>query len=111
MHSALDCRFGTGYNHLSAEKLAKFRKMFEFLQLIIIDEMSMVSSDSLYDVDHRLKDIMISQETFAGCAFVLVGDLLQLPPIQGSPIFASPKCLKNKTIASVFETLLLKKIQ
>ena len=104
MHSALDCRFGTGYNPLSPEKLAKFRKMFEFLRLIIVDEMSMVSSDSLYDVDHRLKDIMISQETFAGCAFVLVGDLLQLPPIQGSPIFATPKCVKNKTLASVFET-------
>ena len=104
MHSALDCRFGTGYNHLSTEKLAKFQKMFECLKLIVIDEMSMVSSDSLYDVDHRLKDIMISQETFAGCAFVLVGDLLQLPPIQGSPIFAPPKCPKNKAMASVFET-------
>ena len=59
MHSALDCRFGTSYNHLTPEKLGTFRKIFEDLQLIIVDEMSMISADSLYDIDHRLRDIFI----------------------------------------------------
>ena len=107
MHSALDCRFGTEYNHLTPEKLAKFRKMCEGLQLVIVDEMSMVSSNSLYDIDHRLKDILIYQETFAGRAFMLVGDLMQLPPCQGTPIFTTPKSKKsnkNETQASVVET-------
>ena len=81
MHSALDCRFGTNYNHLTPEKLGMFRKLFIDLQLIVVDEMSMISSDSLYDIDHRLRDIFIYKETFAGRAMMLNGDLLQLPPI------------------------------
>lgn len=104
MHSALDCRFGTSYNHLTPEKLGTFRKMFEHLQLIIVDEMSMISADSLYDIDHRLRDIFIYKETFAGLAMMLNGDLLQLPPIQGSPIFGIPKSVKNKAMASTVQT-------
>ena len=55
--------------------------------LIVVDEMSMISSDSLYDIDHRLQDIFIYKEMFAGRAIMLNGDIMQLPPVKGHPIF------------------------
>ena len=64
----------------------------------------MISSDSLYDIDHRLRDIFIYKETFAGRAMMLNGDLLQLPPIQGGSIFEKPKSAKNKAMASTIQT-------
>ena len=103
MHSALDCRFGTNYNHLTPEKIGTFRRLFEHLQLVIVDEMSMISSDSLYDIDHRLRDILMFKEAFAGRAMMLNGDLLQLPPIQGASIFEMPRSSQNKAIASSIE--------
>ena len=57
IHSAFDFYFGNEYKPLSDQKLAFFRNQFKELKLIIIDEMSMVSSDLLYKIHHRLTDI------------------------------------------------------
>ena len=60
------------------------------LKLIIIDEMSMISSDMLYNIHHRLCDILGSKNIFAGRGMVLVGDLFQLKPVHGRFIFEQP---------------------
>ena len=58
----------------------------------------MVSADALYDIHRRLCEIFVSDDVFGGCAVLLVGDLLQLPPVKGRPIFARPKYNKNASL-------------
>lgn len=55
--------------------------IFNKISLIIIDEVSMVRCDLLDAIDHVLKKITRRNELFGGIKVLLVGDLLQLPPI------------------------------
>ena len=58
--------------------------------MIIIDEISMVSNMKLLFVHQRLKDIFGTPQysLFAGKVIITVGDLFQLPPCKGKPVFA-----------------------
>ena len=67
------------------------------LRLIIIDEMSLVSADVLYKIDAKLREIFNLRKDipFAGIGVMLVGDLLQIPPVKGAYIFSRPKNERN----------------
>ena len=66
--------------------------------MIIIDEMSLVSADMLYKTDAKLKEIFHRRKEipFAGIGIMLVGDLLQIPPVKAGYIFGPPKNDKSK---------------
>ena len=67
------------------------------LKMIIIDEVSMVSSLNLAYIHLRLEELF-GGDTWFGCKNVLfVGDILQLPPVNGSPIFEK---VAKKTLAN-----------
>ena len=74
------------------------RKTLEDLEVIIIDEMSMVSADKFYEVHRRLQEIFISNDLFGGKAIMLVGDLLQLPPVKGTAIYSEPYNSKSSLL-------------
>lgn len=57
------------------------REWYSYVDLIIIDEVSMVSSSLLDCIDYRLKQICNTNEPFGGKKLLLVGDPFQLPPI------------------------------
>ena len=57
------------------------------VKLFIIDEISMVSSINLAFVHMRLEELFGSNEWFGSKNMLFVGDLLQLPPVHGSPVF------------------------
>ena len=67
------------------------------LDLLVIDEMSMVSSDLFYKVDAKLKEVFhLKREIpFTGIGILLVGDLLQIPPVKAGYIFSRPKNEKS----------------
>ena len=50
-------------------------------KVLVIDEISMLSSDTLYMVDAVCREVKQSSEAFGGLQVVLVGDFFQLPPI------------------------------
>ena len=62
-----------------------FRKdkveMFQKLDTLIIDEISMVRPDVIDFIDRRLKLYRMSNEPFGGVQIVMFGDLYQLPPV------------------------------
>ena len=62
---------------------AASRNWLSEVKLLIIDELSMVSSDLWTDIDSRLGEIslMIPEKAFAGLSVMAVTDLLQLPPV------------------------------
>jgi len=82
-------------------------KLIQALDLVIIDEISMVRADVLDGVDAFLRVNRKSQLPFGGVQMLLVGDLFQLPPVvtdrdaaeiharYPSPQFFSAHCLKG----------------
>ncbi len=78
---------------MSDQKLAEFRKNFSELRLLIIDEMSLLGADMLYNIHVRLCEIKQTKKTvpFGGIGVILVGDLMQLPPVNERYIFKIPR--------------------
>ena len=67
--------------------------MLSDLKLIIIDEFSMLSADMLYIIHLRLCEVFQcdpKRDWFANKSIILVGDLLQLPPVKACYVFAEP---------------------
>jgi len=63
------------------------------VRLIIIDESSMVSSNQLYQIDFRLRQIFGTDVDFGNIPIMVVGDFRQLPPVGGPYIFKPPSHL------------------
>ncbi len=57
------------------------RKVLEKLDLLLIDEISMVRADLLDSIDHVLRQVRRSDAPFGDVQVVCFGDFLQLPPI------------------------------
>ena len=91
LHKALRLPFGNKYKSLSDKEREVKRSDMRYLSLIIIDEMSMVKADQLYQIDQRLQDIKQSRQPFGGVSIVLSGDLLQLPPVRAAQVFEAPR--------------------
>jgi ATP-dependent DNA helicase PIF1 len=101
--------FGFPPRILTAKDISKRRnfKLFKKLELIIIDEISMVRADMLDNIDYFLRLNRESAEPFGGVQMVFFGDLFQLPPvlkreekahfdfIYDSPYFFSAKVLEK----------------
>ena len=78
-------KFGFGkekdsYLPLSEEKLCRFRDNLSDLKLIIIDEISLVNPDLLFQMHLRLCELWPEKkrQPFAGISVIAVGDLLQV---------------------------------
>ena len=91
IHSAFDFKFGDEYRPLSDKSLDLVRTNLADLKLIIIDEMSMISSDMLYNIHRRMCELFQVKSVFANKGILLIGDLLQLRPPQGRFIFEQPR--------------------
>ena len=78
-----------GYKPLTADKLNTLRSRLISLNLLIIDEVSMVGSNTLLKIHKRLQETKgaFADQTFGGVRLLAVGDLYQLPPVCQPPIF------------------------
>ncbi len=95
----------------------KYRKdkldLFREIELIIIDEVSMLRADLLDMMDHSLRRVRRNQLPFGGAQLLLIGDLYQLPPVvredserilskfYPTPFFFSAKALQGLPLISV----------
>lgn len=67
-----------------AEKVdEKTKKRLASLEVLLIDEISMVRADKLDMVDARLRAAKESVRPFGGVKMIIVGDFCQLPPVLG----------------------------
>jgi DNA-binding NarL/FixJ family response regulator/GTPase SAR1 family protein len=58
------------------------KKVLRSIELLIIDEVSMLRADILDAIDYRMKSIKRNfEEPFGGIQVLMIGDLFQLPPI------------------------------
>ena len=90
VHSGLGIFTDGKLQKLSDKHKASLRNKLSDVRLIIIDEISMVSSDLFCKIHARLIEIFgcKSDEHFAGIPILVCGDLYQLPPVKGRPIFS-----------------------
>lgn len=67
---------------LTDQKVTKIKiKQFQAMELLVIDEISMVRADMLDAIDEILRKYRRSMEPFGGVQLLLIGDLQQLPPV------------------------------
>lgn len=78
--------FGFPGRPLSPKDIKKVRnkKVYQNLETIIIDEISMVRADLLDNIDRFLRINRNNPEPFGGVQMVFFGDLFQLPPVVAS---------------------------
>ena len=69
--------FGQLKGHLSKPKIDLIRA----IDVLIIDEISMVRPDTIDYIDRKLRFYRNSDEPFGGVQVVMFGDLYQLPPV------------------------------
>lgn len=61
------------------------KKLFKSIDLIIIDEVSMVRADMMDNIDYFLRVNREDPSPFGGVQMVFFGDLFQLPPVVSTP--------------------------
>ena len=97
LHSTFGFSFGNEHYSLSDKKRDEKRNNLKNLKFVIIDEISMVKADLLYQLDMRLREITQRPEKiFGGLAVYAFGDMLQLRPCQARYIFEEPVCQDYK---------------
>lgn len=104
-------------NELELKRKVKLRKekrkLFQSIQTIIIDEISMVRADLLDAIDVVLRFVRSNQLPFGGVQMVFIGDMFQLPPVlqdnewnflkeyYSSPYFFSAQVLQTIDFACI----------
>jgi ATP-dependent DNA helicase PIF1 len=94
-------------------------KLYKSLEIIVIDEVSMLRADILDHINYLLQTYRKSKDPFGGVKMIFVGDLYQLPPVVSAneqnyffqnyetPYFFSAKCMLQLLAFQIIE---LKKI-
>lgn len=70
------------YEPLQEQRLNAIRVKLQDLQILVIDEVSMVYKRLLYHVHERLVQIKKCRLPFGGVSVIAVGDFFQLPPVK-----------------------------
>uniref|UniRef100_A0A3B3YQH8 ATP-dependent DNA helicase n=1 Tax=Poecilia mexicana TaxID=48701 RepID=A0A3B3YQH8_9TELE len=76
------------YTPLGEDKINSLRVKYSDLQLLIIDEISMVDHNLLSYVNGRLRQIKQTTNVYGGISVITVGDMNQLSPVKGKPIYS-----------------------
>jgi ATP-dependent exoDNAse (exonuclease V) alpha subunit len=105
--------------NITAEKAAqeakktKKSKLFRALEVLVIDEISMVRADLLDSIDCFLRVVRQKAHPFGGVRLIMVGDLHQLPPVVTfsekealAALYESPYFFSSQVFRSLFDSLL-----
>ena len=92
LHSAFHLPIKNAYNQFgyvkpSDKTLHEMRNKYKYLKVLLIDEISMTGRDTFKYLDLTLQYIMQNSLQFGGVSLMVIGDLLQLPPVKQPGIF------------------------
>ena len=88
LHTAFGIKVLQPKQELSLENLQEHQTVFLNVQVVFIDEVSMVGSGMLATISSRLKCFTKQHDLpFGGLDIVFCGDLRQLPPVGMLPVY------------------------
>ena len=91
LHGAFGFSFDNKHYSLNDKSRDQKRALMKCLKIVIIDEISMVKVDLLYQLDLRLQEITEKVGLpFGGLAVFVFGDMMQLKPCMGRYICQDP---------------------
>lgn len=109
--------FGFPPKMINAADIGRRRnfRMYQKLEVLIIDEISMVRADMLDNIDISLRRNRGIDEPFGGVQMVFFGDLFQLPPVVASDFekyvfrskYESPYFFSSNIMKSGYEMLMV----
>ncbi|CAB4473814.1 unnamed protein product [Rhizophagus irregularis] len=91
IHSALHIRNTQSYFETLSHYNCQQKEELSQIKAIIIDEISMVSAELLTFISLLFARINNTPIPFGGIPTLLIGDLAQLPPINGQQVFYAPE--------------------
>ena len=92
LHTSFGFTFENKHYSLSDKTRDEKRSLFKNLKIIILDEVSMVKADMLYQLDLKLQELKEQVgRPFGGVSIFAFGDMLQLRPVMGAYAFEKPK--------------------
>ena len=92
LHKAFNFDFSGKFHSLSDKMRDKKRSELRNLKIVIVDEVSMVKADMLYQLCLRLQEIKERpQVPFGGVCLMCFGDIMQLRPVMGTYPFQRPR--------------------
>lgn len=117
IHSLFQLPFGLIRPGGALQKNRRFSKekveLLKSIDLLVIDEISMVRADVLDGIDEVLRRVRQSEEPFGGVQLLMIGDLHQLPPVvkseeeealqslYGTPYFFGSRALERANLATI----------
>jgi ATP-dependent exoDNAse (exonuclease V) alpha subunit len=94
VHSAFKLTQSRQQHGMSYENLQTFRRLFRNVKCVIIDEISMIGSNTFHRVNTRLQEVKANYtHAFGALHVTLSGDFKQLPPVNASPIYKGNRSL------------------
>ena len=91
LHGSFGFSYDNNHYSLNDKVRDKKRAAMKNLKLVIIDEISMVKADMLYQLDLRLQEITEKVGLpFGGLSIIVFGDMMQLRPCMGKYICEEP---------------------
>ncbi|GIY14950.1 ATP-dependent DNA helicase [Caerostris extrusa] len=82
---------------LTGNYLRVMRQLWQNVEFLFIDEISMVPYEMLFMIDSSLRQLKSPYASFGGINVLLIGDLMQLPPVRGHQVFQHPEHMKPAT--------------
>ena len=89
----------------------RLQRVLEDADVIIIDEMSMVSRQLFDDMDTRMKRLRRSRLPFGGVQVIGLGDFLQLPPVGDKKTSAGQFSFQSGAFNAVFGSGMFRLVQ
>ena len=95
LHSAFHLLVKSGlksheYKKPSDETLHMLRNKYQYLKVLIIDEISIIGRETFGHLHLASKAVMQNSSKFGGRSLLFVGDILQLPPVNQKVVFMKP---------------------
>ena len=94
VHSALHLSsrgFGKERRKLNGKTLGDKNEAYNFLKVMITDEVSMIGDRTLRDIYDTLQVVRGNDEHYGNVSVLFVGDLFQLPPVKQLAPYSDPK--------------------
>ncbi|HEY0652265.1 MAG TPA: AAA family ATPase, partial [Chryseosolibacter sp.] len=111
-HSALHLPLNAPLKPLKGEAKRTLQDRLRHTRVVILDEISMLGSKGIKNVDARLREASGKLDRiFGGFHVILVGDFKQLPPVGDKPIYSTTEAGASSLFQSFQTVVLLKQSQ